>query len=364
MAKSIEQILGYVYLTGLVEDIKTGVPDDVLPAAFWTTKTETLADQGRYTRFAGTRRTPRRAEYGASSHRRELQPIGSFDVKLLHLFEHVNLDVRTYQSLRAYTDYKVQRMGMEEVTRQALLFKQLFDNARVSAVASMLSKGAIWWDADGDLLASSSGASLTVDYGISAANQNQLGGIITASWALAATDIPMQLRNLRKRARGLTGYPLKYAFYGANIPSYFANNTHIKDYLSRNPQVNKEYLDTGELPDLFGFKWVPAYEQFTDLSWGDQAAANTFWWGDDAVVFAPEITSAVYALMEGTYPVPKTFQPVETLQATMNAFELKTGMFAYGVPIHDPMTARLYAGDTFLPVWLVPDALFIADTTP
>lgn len=360
MAKTLEQILGYVYLTGLVEDIKTGIPK-VLPEAFWNVKGETLYDQGRYTRYSGTRRTARRVEYGSPAHRRKLSDIGSFDVKLLHLYEHIELDVKTYQSLRAYTDYAVQNMGQQEVDRQALQFRTLFDNTRLSSVHSMLATGAIYYDSDGYLLPTSSGASLTVDYGIAANNKNQLNGIIAASWATSTTDIPGQLRALKKRSVGLTGYPLKYAFYGQNIPSYMTQNVYVKDFLARHPAMREKYLDSAEIPNgLFGFEWVPVYDAFYE----DSSGTNQFWFDSDTVVFAPEIDKSVYELMEGTYPVPTSFQPMQTLQNAVGSFSVQRGMFSYATPIANPMTAQIFAGDTFLPIWKIPDTLFIADTTP
>ena len=33
MSKTLDQLLGYVYLTGIMQRIKTGIPD-VLPSAF------------------------------------------------------------------------------------------------------------------------------------------------------------------------------------------------------------------------------------------------------------------------------------------------------------------------------------------
>ena len=358
--KSLEQILGHVSLTGLVEDVKTGVPD-VFPKALFTTKVDVLKDQGRYTRYSGTRKTSKRVEYGGGSIRRELSPIGSFDVKLNHVFEHIVLNAIDYQSLRNYTDYNVQRMGIEEVKRQAFQFRQLIDNTRISMVASMLAKGAIYWDSEGNLLPSSSGAAVTESFQITAANQNQLGGIIAASWSLPATDIPAQLRALKKRARQLTGYPLKYAFYGENVPSHLTANTAVQAYLSRNPVTHQKFLDTAELPDLFGFVWIPVYESFFE----DSAGTNQAWFGVDQVTFAPEIDSSVYEWMEGTYPVPTTLQPLPTLEAGMAGVQLKNGIFAYAVPVYDPaVSVKLFAGDTSLPVWKVPDALFLCDTTP
>lgn len=360
MAKSLEQVLGYVYLSGLIEDVKTGIPD-VLPPAFWSTRSTTTKDQGRYTRYGGTRRTARRAEYGASSRRRDLSPVGVFDVKLLHLFEHIQLNMVDYRSLRDYTNYGPQHQGVQELARQALQFKTLFDNARVAATMSMLANGAIYFDGEGNLLPSSSGASLTIDYGVSANNRNQLNGIIDASWATATTDIPAHLRAMRKRSLLLTGYDLKYIFYGENIPSYLTANNFVKDYLARHPDMRDEFLTTSEIPNgLFGYSWIPVYKGFFE----DSSGTNRTFFGADAFTATPEIGMDVYEYMEGTYPVPTSFQPSPGLMQAARSIEDRVGQFCYAVPINNPVTVEVHAGDTFLPIWKVPDALFIADVTP
>lgn len=360
MAKSLEQILGYVPLTGLIQAIKTGIPDN-LPPSFTSTKSEVPGNSGRYTQVKGTRRTARLAQYGSPAVKRELKGVESKDVKSLHTFEQIEMDPLTLQQLRNYDNYDIQRLGIQEVDRQQSEFAVYFDNLRLSATYSMLANGKIWFDSSGNLLPTSSGAQVTVDYGISANNQNQLNGIITASWATANTDIPSQLRNLRIRAAELTGYPLKYAFYGVNIPSYLTQNNYVLDYLSRNPNFAQRFLEVAEIPDgLFGLTWVPVYTSFFE----DSAGTNQTFFGSDTVVFTPEISREIYELLEGTFMVPRSFNAAANMAAGIASLEQVTGRFAYAVPIHNPPTVQMLAGDTFLPVWKVPDAIFQADVTP
>lgn len=360
MAKTIEQLLGYVYLTGVIQRIKSGIPD-FLPAPFASIKKQVLGNSGRYTRTFGTRRLATRAEYGAAARKRALLGVEVQDVKLIHTFEHIEMDPLTLQTLRAYDNYDVQKMGIDEVNRQQAEFKQVFDNLRLSLTYSMLSLGAIYFDSDGNLLPTSSGAQVTVDYGVSANNQNQLNGIITASWANANTDIPSQLRNLKNRSLQLTGYPLKYAFYGVNIPSYMTQNNYVLDYLSRNPNTAQKFLDQAELPDgLFGYTWVPVHGAFFE----DSSGTNQTFFGGDKVVFTPEITQDVYELLEGSYQVPSSFNAVSNMSAALGSLKLVHGQFSYAVPIHNPPTAQMFFGDTVLPVWKVPNAIFQADVTP
>lgn len=360
MAKTLSQLLGYMPLTGLIKAVSTGIPN-VLPPAFWSNPKKTLGNVGRYTVVRGTRATAKQTTYGSQARQRELRDLDIKDVKLLHTYEFIKMDLLLLQMLRNYDNYDVQNMGMQEVDRQQAEFRAYFDNLRLAAVYSMLSLGHVYFDREGNLLPSSSTNVLDIDYQIDANHMNQLNGIIASTWATSSNDIPLQLRNLRIQAAKDTGYPLKYAFYGVNIPSYLTKNDYVKDYLSRNPAFAQKYLEQAEIPDgLFGFTWVPVYTSFFE----DQNGTNQSFFGADAVVFTPEINPLVYELMEGTFQVPTTFNATNDLAGAIDTCRAVQGMFSYGIPCHNPPTVEMFYGDTFLPIWKVPGAIYIADVTP
>lgn len=360
MAMSLEQVLGYVYLTGVIQAVKTGIPD-LLPKQFQSIKKQTMGDKGRYTQVRGTRATARLAMYGSAAQKRALKGIESKDVKLIHAFESISMDPLLLQTLRRYDDYSVQQMGIQEVDRQQSEFAMYFDNLRLATQYSMLANGKVWFDSSNNLLPSSSGAQVTVDYGIPANNLNQLNGIISASWANANTDIPAQLRALKLRSAQDTGYPLKYAFYGTNIPSYLTQNNYVIDYLSRNPNFATRFLEMAEIPDgLFGFTWVPVYSAFYE----DASGTNQTFFGGDAVTFTPDITQDVYELMEGTYMVPTSFNAAANMAAALASMKQVVGKFGYAIPTGNPPGVDMLAGDTQLPVWKVSSALYAADVAP
>lgn len=360
MAKTIQQILGYVSLTGVIQGIKTGIPDN-LPPAFFNTKKTVIGNAGRYTRVTGTRQTARLAQYGAPAVQRAIKDVSDVDVKLMHTFENITMDPLLLQALRNYDNYDLQRMGVEEVDRQMAEFRMYFDNLRLSCVYSMLANGAIWFDNQGNLLPTSSGALAPISFQMNANNQGHCNGIVTSSWLLNNTDIPGQIRNLRIRAAELTGYQLKYAFYGVNIPSYMTQNNYVLDYLSRNPVKAEKWLDQAEIPDgLFGLTWVPVYTSFFQ----DQNGVNQSLFGTDQVIFTPEIDRAVYELMEGTYQVPSSFNASANMATALASMKTVEGMFSYAVPVHNPPTAQMFTGDTFLPTWKIPDAMFQVTVNP
>lgn len=343
-------------LCGTIERIKSGIPD-VLPPAFKTVTKPTIGDTGQYMRVFGTRQTAKLVKYGAPAIRRDLKGVEAVPVKLLHSFEEIQLSPLVYQQLRAL-DAWTNNQGKEELARQMREFAYYSANLRNAATVSMLFQTKIWFDSNGNLLPTSSGADITVDFAVPANNKNQLNSIVATSWANHAADIPGQIRNLKAQSLKDTGYELKYAFYGRNVPSYLAINDYIQPWWARYPAQNAHYSATGEIPDgFFGIdKWIPAYKAF----YNDQNDTSQSFVGGDQVSFTPEIDATVYELMEGTYMVPTTFQPTQNPTNTQSDYAQVTGMFAYSVPYHNPPTANVYRGDTFLPLWKVPASLYAA----
>jgi hypothetical protein len=364
MAFSLEQLLGYVYLTGLIEAIKTGIPD-LLPAEFKTIKKDTLKDMGRYTRVAGTRRTARRIEYGAPTRKRTLKEVGIFDVKLNTAGENIQLDLETFMALRAYDSYQVQNLGMQELERQALQFRTLFDNLDLAMTYSMLANGAIWFDGSGNLLPSSAGAVITISYGMNPNHQNQANGILTLGWQNAGADIPTMILALKDQALFDTGYELGCSFYGRSIPSYFANNALMVEYLARNQRFRDHFLETNEIPDgLFGLKWYRVSAAFYDSSLdgttqglGTNQIISTFF-STSAVVLTPPVEQAWYENMHGQIMVPTTFNPFTSLQGAAGSFDIKTKMGMWAVPTFNPIAAEMHVKMVNLPILKFPDSIF------
>lgn len=360
MSQTLQQILGAPNLTGVIQATTTGVPD-VFPAGFYASRKPVDGDTGEYTQVTGTRRTARIAAYGSPSQQRELKDVAKKPVKLLHTIESVNHNPTTLVNLLQYDSLAKQQLGLAEVTRQTREFRQLFDNLRVAALTSALATGKIYFDGSGNLLNSSSGAVITVDYGVPTGNQGQLnwdgnGALLDAGWQTNTTKILTQIARIKKAARKLTGYPIKYAFYGENVPDYIFSNTAYRDFLKLNPANNVAAL-SGEIGAFGGLTWIPAYEAFFE----DNNGTNQSIVGADSVIFTPEPSMDWLEWLEGTYPLPTSIGAITADGVSaMQSMSMATGMFSYGQVLADPATVKQVAGDTFLPVVKVPAALWQA----
>lgn len=363
MAKTLQQILGAPNLIGVIQKTKTGIPDGLLPPGMLTVTRSIEGNTGSYTKVTGTRNTARQAVYGSPSRRRELKGVLDQPVKLIHTNEHIFHQPSTLMNLLSPEGAR-QVLGRDEIARQTADFRQRFDNLRLACVHSALALGAIYFDGGGNLLPTSSGAVISIDFGVPAGNKDQLnalggGNIISASWATDGTNIVGQLQNLRTAAQQLTGYTLRNAFYGDNVLEHLLSNTAIASLISGSAGMS-EQAAAGDVPrGLLGFQWFPLGEAMYE----DNDGTMQTWWDGDAVVFTPAVENTWWGFLQGSIPVPTDIGNVSADgSAAISDLMIAQGMFSYAHVMPDPATIKHIAGDTFLPVLKVPNAIFLADT--
>jgi len=358
MATSLEEVLAFESMLGVVELIKTGVPEGILPRGFMSIIRAGEGKQGTYDQVTGTREVARQVAYGSPSVRRALAGLSVKPVTFIHALEHIMHDPIVLALLRSVGNEARQNRGKQEIDRQTAIFMRRFRNLRMSAVYSALSLGTINFDEDGNLMHTATSAALSVDFGVPAGNKNQIGGTISDKWSTVGTDILKQLADLKYKALTTTGYPLKYAFYGSAIPGYLGLNTAVGKYLQANQPMSQAFADGG-VPNISGLIWVPASDAFFQ----DAAGTNRQWFATDKVVFTPEPDPTWWEIIEGTMVVPTRLGNVAADAGGMvSATKEVRGAFSYArINNDDPVTIKQVAGDTFLPVLKVPSAIFIAD---
>lgn len=355
---SVLDLLSYVPLTEAVETQRTGIPK-VLPAEFWTTTEDVSGDKARLVEYQGTRRVARVAPYGAPPRQVEHLPLSDRAVILLHTIEEIGFRDELIRILREWEDYKPQQQfAMREIARQGEGFRQRFENLEVAAVQKTIADGRLYFDADGNLLPTSSGAKLTVDQQVPAGNRVTAG----ASWATAGTDIIGDV-NARKKAQVQAGGPpFKYAIYGQNIPGYLANNTGISRLWAFNLAYQNQYLQTGIAPkEMLELIWIPAQSAF----WEDQTGTVQEIFPADQVTFTPEINSSTWTLYRGSKLVPTQWGPFPDAVAALRSMAEVFGRGRYAkIPPENPSQIVDVGFDTFLPRIKQPNWWLFYDTTP
>lgn len=365
MSIALEQILGYIPLTEALRVTASGVPNPFPKELFVTPPANrVMGDRAKYVRISGERRTAKRAKYGSPAVRRSLRDVGDASIRLLHDHESFGVDMMVLQQLRSFEKYE-QDQGLDWLRYQLTEAGRRQQNTRVITTASMLRYGAIYWDSNGNLLPSSSGAdaNMTASVAIPATHQNQINGQISASWALANTDIPSQIEGLKRYMLEETGMELNACLYGKNLATYIRANNFCQAFLSRNPGFNDEMLRTNAIPDgLFGIeKWIPVYTSFYEK---DDTGTIAEIWNDDLGVFIPNVDQPDKMHWwwhgEGSFPVPRSIDVQRDPMSAIKNFDLVYGMGSYAIPTASPPSFEVYHFDTFLPVIRNEKAVFQA----
>jgi hypothetical protein len=344
---NLNKILGHHPLTSAVRTVASGVPDP-FPKEFAVVKPQNriLGNQAEHIRLDGQRQTARLTVYGAPARRHGLMDVASQPMKLLHSHEDFPIDVIRMQNLRSFEKW-AQDKGIDWLGYQVDEGGKRHGNARVITKASTLAYGALYWNATGDLLPSSSGAIETFDFNIPATHKNQINGIITVPWSLVQANIPGNVRSIMQYSRDETGMEIETALYGKNVVDYFLRNDLMQPFLVRN-NYNQQMMDTNEVPSgMLGIKtWKPVYQTL----YKDQNGTLQHLWNDDLIVFCPAIDQpnkmTWWQAYEGSYPVPKSLNIPRG--PDMSNFETEYGQFGYAKPNPDVPSYDVHHGDTWL----------------
>lgn len=364
MPVDITDLLGYTVITEMVERVAAGIPK-VLPDAFYANPKNVPGDRYRRITVRGTRKVAKTSQYGAPAKQVERIGVGGEEVVMIHSHEQISITDELLKVLRPLEANDPAVLMFRDVLQlQTLNFSTRFENLRNATAHSALGNGHLWFDSDGNLLPTSSGAAVDVDYRIPAGNKGSVGGIIDGPWSTASTNLVNQLNNLKMYGRQLTGKRLTHAFYGKNVMGNMINNTSMQQYLARNPQYNTAILnDSTQIPNgLLDFQWHPVQDAFFESDSG----TITEQFPADQITFTPDPGPDWWVLRQGGYPVPKRFGEAADLAALISGtgFEYQYGRFGYAWMVPGVIQGNMNMGDTFLYDITNPDAVFIVDTTP
>ena len=354
-SRSLEDVIGIVPLTAALKATTSGIPNP-FPAEFAVVKAENriLGDRARWIRINGARTTAKIADYGAPGRRVPLQPISWQNIRCLYLGLEFNIDANMLVRLQAFLSggpYH-QDSGVDWIKYNLAELGKRMANTRIVCMASMLRFGAIYWDGDGNVLPSSSGAIQTLSAQVPANNQNQLNGIGSAPWNLPNTDIFAQLRALEKQAAKDTGLVPAHILYGSNIISDFQNNSLLEGYFARHANFRDTLVDTAKVPKNFADipDWTPVYTAFFE----DQNGNNQSLWDDDLIVVTPDLKSLDhmdwFGMYEGSCACLTDLNAYADAMGALGAMEQKYGQSGWSLPrFTQPLGIDVILQDSFLP---------------
>ena len=371
MATTYASVLAPDVILGVVDRVLGGLPSFHMPSGLLggVTSRAVRDNVGRIIRSTGTQQTAKQGARGSASRSRTIDGVSDRPQVLIHSFENMEVKFQTLMGLiqadeqtgnaMAQANGELAKTEFARIQRQAATLSQ---NLRTAAVTSAFALGHIYFDGDGNLLPSSSGAAIDIDYSIPSENLNQVNSIIDVTWATATTKIHKHVELIKAHALKQSGRPLRHAIAGANILTYLLGNNYTKDLIFNNQNASGQVLQTGQVSfNWCGLTWWPGYYDF----FRDNSGTAQSLIGDDAIVFLPEPSPDWYEMQEGLQPIPGNgFGDGMSFADALAKTEYKQGVFQYLDGQKDPMSGKLMYGDNFLPAIHVPEAVIIADVTP
>ncbi len=282
-------------------------------------------------------------------------PLRDKKATLFYAFNKIALSDICLDALREPASLALQNMGKTELNRQLMRFKMRHAIFKEIVLARILSVGTLYFDGLGRCLNSSSGATITVDMGVSSSHKTDLGGLITATWKTAGTDIAAHIETIKDQAeQDGVEEPTEIVLNRINL-QYLRNNTKFQDWAKYNPSYTDTILKGGYIADLWGMNW-----HFVGGRWKDPSGTKQPFVPINKAIFMPK-PGAWLKATAGSNFVPRGIGVFGDAMQALAQTDVVYGEFAYGKLIDDPWRLMAFMGEKFGLHFADQGAIWMAD---
>lgn len=361
MASDLKTLLSPQNLLGLITTIKGGVPD-YLPPGLFSNDRPCLGNRGTYRRIKNSRQLAPIVQYGAAPVAVDKQDVVEIPQTLLSSKIATPYDANFYSNLQALGGYGVpatQKYAEDLVAYETAELKRRVSNTMTASKYSILTLGNIYVDSSKNLTLTSGSAQQTFPAGIPTANIDTIATLsgVAGVWSDASSDIPSQLRAMKRKSVQETGFESMMVLYGINIPLYIRANTASQAMVSGNYVLASEQYQSTEIPARFAnYSWFPQYGANYETSPGTRIQL----WPDNLALFIPMPDPGWQEMLRGTTRIPTGFgvggDPMATMMANTSDV---SGMFSYATIDRHGQIEQV-AGDCWFPVLTNPNVVYLA----
>lgn len=362
MANSNQMLLDWLsgpVMTELVQsqDIAPGLPKPFPDAFYQPSDTTCVGVNVMWDAVQGVRQNATIVDYLSPSRGVDTQARTRRQAVALGTRENTPLDSEVIMALQSNVPLWQDRMRM--VLRQKMAdFRQRADNLRITLVNSVIATNRISYDRNGNILPTPNGNTIppVVDFQALHAGANALiytdhwpnTSLAVGDWSNASTDIPSSIRAMRQGFVFQSNYVATNLIYGRDIPGYMYNNTAMQTYLSRQPSLNQQFMDTNEVPQgLLDLQWHPGYMAY----YIDQNGAQQTWVAHNEIIIFPEINPGWYEYVSCSMPCPTGLvAPNAPIESFLSNCPPVKGYSSYCIPSYDPIKISVIAQDFSMPI--------------
>jgi len=283
----------------------------------------------------------------------------------VHVFNEISIPEAALDNLRQENSQEMQERGAEELTRQMRIFSQRHRLTRVTFLSKALTDGVVYYNNNGEILESSSGAAVTCDLGVGATHKAQLahasnGGsdIIGTRWDQAGALILTDMEQIEQAAEWDQTAPPRHVWLNSLAKAWFRTNTEIKSFITTNLSARaEEFLgnfrdDTLQL-GRYTFHFTNATYEATDGSVKPIIPLNR-------AVITPDVTEGDwFARFECNSVIPTSTGIVNGVGGYTSNTRKVAGEYAYASLVHNPIKLSMFLGMRFLYAFRDPQAVWM-----
>lgn len=295
---------------------------------------------------------------------RVLSPTGKEKASLtmLNSFNVISLGMDVMQMLREPDQHILQQRGRTEIAQQFEDFATKHRVLKQVYMAKTFQGGAVYFDGEGEILESSSGAAITVSTGIPAINIGALdkadfgtgsGDIIAAAWDVAGTKILTQLEDLSEAAEYQNTEPPRHIWLHRSNKKWLRENTEILAFYN----AGQERLDKDLMADTFEIGNF-VFHFYGGTYTGSDGTTQPFIPKTKAII-TPEVGGWL-AQGVGLQLIPTTLDIQSSIQDVVSGWQDHWGEFAYALADHNPASINMYMGFNWLFGFRNPSSVFVA----
>lgn len=364
--KTWETILGYEELTGSYRSIPS-LQNFFFTESFYRNPRTVMTDQVSLIEVSATNTPGPLNTKGGSA--KIIQPKGGAKRvhSLFRYFTELPIDPTALQQLRAFDSPDLQAQGQDVLDLQLEEANIKHRIAREVIFSNLMTWNRVNLDADGNILTptvnatsgaitDASGTVISADAGVPNSHRGNLGGIISAQWSTAGTDIALQLDNLDRQA-AIDGAPkVMDIFVNALHKSDLIANTKFND-MAKYANVNNLMTQAlnnfdNDIVQVFGKRW-----HFISGTWVDSNGTTRDIMPENYALMLPDAGPWLRAY-RGRTLIP-TAVGVASAATPMSDATNVEGEFAYAYTQHNPVRTSVFTGDCFGLAFANPNAVWV-----
>jgi len=271
---------------------------------------------------------------------RKLTVVGNRSATLARTFKSTFVPGSVLIDLRNPGSESRQRIAEDTVGRELQQLSKLIDRQNEFMASQAL---------QGSLAMTIDGVAHTVNYGFSGSHVLTVGGGIPASWALPASDIVEDIKNMKIRIAEDSGFVPTTVWTSEEVINFLIKNDFVNSYFASTP-AGVQALTEGTIGRFMGLNWI-AYNG----TYKDSAGAIKRFIPANKLIMTPTPDAEWGFFRKGSDVVPTDDK--RDIQEVV-------GRYAYSTISENPASIGLYAGEVRLPIIRIPDALVVATVTP